>query len=938
MRIRTVLVLCIAALFFIPVGGHLGHPTLQEDAAEDKTAGTNNSVIDRFRHQIDIQPGDDFYLRISPQQGLQSQDRTPLAHALSQKKQKALCRAPGWLRTPLARQLQRVDDSYAELLLQTPAVYVDEIAFSIAFSPVGEVPSPDVLVDNVRFIYKNDHLLDYVTLLEARGGMDYYTTIQYRVLESGEEKVVQCPPSIYYWYVVSPRLSIENATHVYDTFWREYLMYHNDRGYPLLREKLSDMQYLWDCQSYRPPGQRTWRWSREHHPTAVEAINYWVGKTLPALATGNRPVQPNRVYHGHNGFCGEIQELSVAAMRAALIPSVPVDCMGEDHAWCEFWERGWHEFDEWWADGGGSIDNFDEYRYGWDKIMSALIAWRGDSSIYDVTDHYIHPDDRGTVTVRVKDSLGNPVDGARVMVFGSWKANDKKDALWKKTLGRLWQRLPDDVQEKWKEEYQQAWQWWHERMPGLLPWVIPSVWNYTGVHGTCTFQLGTGHSYLFVVQKGELHPLAGKSNAVRYRATVFPRRQREVTLRFVLPDRWPRVDKHTQLSPPGGTALRLDGSYHTAGYQTQRNPWDWNMARERVASAVRCFIVDEENFARYRNGTRYECYGYQYGDRGQLSFNASQREWYLVFQNPSKRTRVVANISVSLHSETADDFISLTDPWTPVLEMPTVNVGDTVTLQGLCTGTGVLQVAGERHEVSGWWSVDWNTSSLSPGVYEVTARCGDRVEAHRLQLVDAAPPAVSIRRPADGAVVVGNVTIRGAATDNTGIAGVDLNLSREWRSVPANFSVAWDPPHLGTYTLQVRATDRQGLQTTRAVTFTVDTPGDWQGPAINEVWHTPAHPNTTSNVVVYANVTARDPFPIKKVELTVDNETEEMWHYAVHPVQGRDSEDPLRNESNAPVYGKALAQLPAGATTCRVHAVDSAGHTTTSEPFTIEVE
>lgn len=936
MHVRTVIVVCIAALFFIPVSGYLGYSPTREDSADGETAGVGSDVIDRFHQQIAIPPGEDFYLHVSPH-GLQSENRTPLTAALTEKKRKAVCRAPSWLRMSLARRLPQLNDSYAELLLEAQAAYVDEIAFSIGFSPVDEVPSPALLLDNARFIYENSRLLDYVSLVEVSGDSGAYTTIRYRVLESGDETMVRCPPAIYYWYVVSPRLSIENASYVYDTFWREYLMYHNDHGYPLLREKLSGIRYLWDNASYRPPGQRTWQWSMEHHPTAVEAINYWVGKTLPALATGNRPLQPNRVYHGHNGLCGEIQELSVSAMRAALIPSVPVDCMGEDHAWCEFWERGWHEFDEWWADGGGSIDNFDEYRYGWGKIMSSLIAWRGDSSIYDVTDHYIRPEDRGTVTVKVRDSLGIPVDGARIMVFGSWKANDKKDALWQRTAGRLWQRLPDDVQEKWREEYQQAWQWWHERVPGLVPWIVPSTWNYTGVDGTCTFQLGTGHSYLFVVQRGELHPLVGKSNAVRYRATVFPHGQRDISVRFMLPDRWPRVDRHRELSLPHDESLQLDGSYDTAGYQTQRNPWDWNLAREQVASALRCFVVDRENFERYRNGQRYDCYSYRYGDADRLSFSGSEQEWYLVFQNPSKRTRVVANVSVSLRSEAAGDFVSLTEPWTAVFETPTANIGDPVTLQGISSGSGVLQVAGTRHEVEGNWSVDWDTSKLSPGVYNVTAQSGDSVEARHVRLVDAAPPSVSIRQPGDGAVVTGNVTIQGAAVDNTGIVGVELKLNGEWREVPANFSIQWHPPHPGRYTAQVRATDRQGLQMTDTVTFTVDTPGRQPGPAINEVWHTPAQPNTTSNVVVYANVTPREPFPVTQIELLMDNTTQKMWRYAVRPVQERDSEDPLRNQSNAPVYGRALAQLPRGTVTCQVRATDSAGHVATSASFTIQV-
>lgn len=73
--------------------------------------------------------------------------------------------------------------------------------------------------------------------------------------------------------------------------------------------------------------------------------------------------------------------------------------------------------------------------------MSALFALKGDSSIYDVTPHYIHEGDRGDVEVFVRDIFGNPVDGVRVTVFGSWKANNFKDKVWDKTVGRYGQNF-----------------------------------------------------------------------------------------------------------------------------------------------------------------------------------------------------------------------------------------------------------------------------------------------------------------------------------------------------------------------------------------------------------------------------------------------------------------------------------------------------------------
>jgi len=39
---------------------------------------------------------------------------------------------------------------------------------------------------------------------------------------------------VYYWFVVHPRITFEDAEYVYGKSWREYLFYHNDIQYPLL--------------------------------------------------------------------------------------------------------------------------------------------------------------------------------------------------------------------------------------------------------------------------------------------------------------------------------------------------------------------------------------------------------------------------------------------------------------------------------------------------------------------------------------------------------------------------------------------------------------------------------------------------------------------------------------------------------------------------------
>ncbi|MEA2055174.1 MAG: Ig-like domain-containing protein [Candidatus Thermoplasmatota archaeon] len=941
---KSILAIVIAFLFLMPVSGYVGNTNFEGN----NMAAIEHDVMAEFNHQIEISPGEDYYIHFSPESGIDAKSTVPYAHNLSQKEKMAISRSPSWIQRDLAKQFEFIDEKYADLLLNVEKKYVDEIAFSIAHSPVGAIPPLEILFDNAYFIYENDRFLDYVEVVDIDNGNGYYSTIRYRVLEGGEEKEILCPPYKYYWFVVSPKATTENATYIYGKFWRDYLFYHNDMGYPLLMEKLSGIKYLWDCQSYRPPAHRMWKYSMENHPTAVEAINYWVGKNLPALATGDRPSQPNKVCHEHNGFCGEIQELSAAALRTALIPSVPINCLGEDHVWCEFWERGWHEFDEWWADGGGSIDNFGEYRYGWHKIMSALFAWKGDSSTYDVTDHYINEEDRGTVKVVVQDIFGNPVDGARVTVFGSWKANDFKDRMWNKVIDGLWSRLPDDVRKKWQENYTMIKEWYHERVPGLIPWVIPSIWNYTDVKGECTFHLGAGHSYFFALQKEEMLYFGpwgiGKSNAPHYMITIFPNDTRAVKITFVLPDGMLSFKKENVVQSPEEGDYEFDVAFDTSAYQIQRNIWDWedgkekvDYGKEEVSSAIKFFIVDKENFGRYKQGDAFDCYEYLCSNSGDLIFNASSTEWYLVFRNDAKRSTIVLNISASFKTNIGGDYICMTYPWSDVFDEPIFNIGDIVTLKGRATTDGYIQIAGQTFDVLGDWKVCWNTSYLRPGEYTIRTVCGSFEKRYNIRLVDSSPPVLSVNSPLDKSIIDGTVLVKGRAYDNVEIDKVELKIGEKCITLSENFSYEWNTSP-GDYAMIIKATDWQGLETMKMIAVAVNESGNDWGPAINGVWYTPENPANESNVVIYADVTEGSPFSIKKVEVEVNGEIKEMYRYADNPVQPRHEEDPLKNESNMPAYGVELGQFSSGdVIKFRIRAYDNANNTALSEETIIRV-
>ena len=113
------------------------------------------------------------------------------------------------------------------------------------------MPSTELLEANVNSIYNFDADIKYADIVDYDyGDGNFYSTLKYQILENNKTGYYEYPEEIYYWYLVHPELLGGNAKLVYDEFWRDYLFEHNDIGYPLLKEKISNIDYLWDNQSY----------------------------------------------------------------------------------------------------------------------------------------------------------------------------------------------------------------------------------------------------------------------------------------------------------------------------------------------------------------------------------------------------------------------------------------------------------------------------------------------------------------------------------------------------------------------------------------------------------------------------------------------------------------------------------------------------------------
>lgn len=337
--------------------------------------------------------------------------------------QLSLSYTPPWLHNELIAAYHRLDtlqDVYAQLILDTPAKCLDEVIYQICHigQEILSYPEfdPHLLLVNAELLYEIDDSLQYVDIVDVPGDPSaFYSTVQYRVLDNGESVWVYLPPEIYYEYVVHPIISDEfpdMSEYVYSTFWREYLFYESDSGYPVLGEEIKNAKILWNREKQvLPPGRPF-----TSEDCALDVIGNWATYTVPHAASGNRPIQPNIIAHEHNGNCGELQDVLAAGARTCLVPCVCTMDPCEDHVWCEFYDEGFYPYQ---VDLGFGVTHiadtsvaYDE-QVGGNKRVSAIFNWRSDGYWWTVTGTYSHV---CSLFVYVYDLMGRPIDGAGVTI------------------------------------------------------------------------------------------------------------------------------------------------------------------------------------------------------------------------------------------------------------------------------------------------------------------------------------------------------------------------------------------------------------------------------------------------------------------------------------------------------------------------------------------
>lgn len=886
-------------------------------------------LVSKISKEIEIPPGSDYYIRFNSQNlTLQPKVVEPSANGLSENVIAAIAKSPQWIQSRLTSQFHNVSDPerYADILLNSSKQYADEIAFSIACCPGGRVPSASLLKENAETLYEHDQWIQYADIIDYDDGTgNYYSTIRYRVLEYGTEQYLMLPSEIYYWYIVHPEITTEEIDAVYGPLWRDYLFEHNDLGYPLLKEKLSSIRYLWDCESYFQPGARLWSDCITQHPTAIEAISYWIGKTVPYPAMGDRPGQSCVIAHEHNGWCGELQKIAIAAQRAALIPSIGACNVGEDHVWREFYERGWHENDNWWSDTGGAVDEPDVYAYNWGKNMSAIYQWRGDGTILQDTPRYIHEEDRITVGFEVKDLFLQPVDGARVVVIvkGPKDITYYKNLFWEK-IQNIWDKLPELLKgkllsflfEKINERF--------DKIPDSINGGTITIWNYTDANGRCSFELGKNHEYLFLIQEGNLRKpwQLARHNLLRTLQT-----HTDKEFKIVLLDASNKPQRFTSQEMTAGDA-EFHLSFTSSAYQLQKHFINEGIGRHETGGGIECFFVDQENFQRYKEGTVFTCYHYLKEVNATLSISAQNQDWYLIFRNHARQTFVVADFSLDVAVQTTKEQMQIVTPDTSLFEEPIYNTGDTIPLSGIAT-MDVVHLCIDHDPstfdlsvVNGEWSYAWDTSGEPPGFHSITVASHENTSDERsILLIDAFPPSLSIDAPFEGAILEQEIlNISGHSSDNLGVDHVEITLDNITRLAggTTTWNLSWDVTDLplGDHIISVKAVDAQGLISIQDRSFALNESGHTWGLNIVRFYHVPANCTNTSNVIIYANVTVTGPFAVKNILLYcddgIDTTTFSLYRYGDFPIQSRHEEDPLKNQSNDPIFGIELGQFSTG--------------------------
>ncbi len=501
------------------------------------------------------------------------------------------------------RQAELTDNimsTFASLILEVQDPLVDEVAFQVAhLAPevlAEMLDHPIVLVDNAEYVYRNDEYLNYVEVMDygTSSDEDYHSTVEYRV-RTAEGDTIKCelPREYYYWYIVHPKLTKELPAYIDPhtgspadppggVFWRDYFFNHADPEYPLLKDQLAGCSTLWNG----------FRNSLDNG--AVGVVTKWIKDVMVFKTPPTRSTVPVKIYAMHMGTCSEHSYITAAAARTALIPAVVTVAYRNDHKWNEFYERRWIH----WEPVNTMIDSPDSYDPGWWDLAAAF-DWRGDGYVWTVSERYTP---ECTLTVRVEDANGNPVDGARVVIDS-------------------------------------------EGHPGPR-----CSFGYTNTSGECQFTLGDKRNFYGRVDSDiGCYPSSGEVEII-FNSLAGEHYLWSCNLTGEIPQ---LLVKENPLPQTRLDRYKLEFDFNAKEVVHGLNPDSWDMFSETISPGnIDFFICDSENLTQYTSGNHFGAFQIAEDiDSKDGSFVVSTDDrWYLVLSNEDAVTaKEVVDVTVTLY-------------------------------------------------------------------------------------------------------------------------------------------------------------------------------------------------------------------------------------------------------------------------------------------------
>ncbi len=704
---------------FIPVETNLATPVLKdiscllvpEELVNNPVASFISSELDQWllRQSVEttlsIPPGEHFALHLDLQQGEMA--GTKSWDELSETFIEAIERAPSWLRNDLTdhfrlySEFEFVGEQLADMILDAEDPYVDELAFIAAhlspdlfiFNMNWDV---DLFVENVEGVYEADEYLDYVEIIDygsADEGGDYWSTTSYTMCdEEGDTITVEIDREYYYWHIVHPRISDEIPKYINPLtgdpddppegkFWRDFFLNEPEEGFTSLADTLDGCEIMYGFVQN----------DNSDVNGAIGRVTRWVHHVLDFDSGPERPIQPVRIYGLHMGRCGEHQDFTAAAARAALIPTVCTSSFTEDHVWNEFWNGT-----EWtaWEPVNNYINHPLAYQ-GWGKQFPALFDWRGDGFLWTVTERY-HTETT-SFTVEVLDTNDHPVDGVRVRMYSDYLYGGVKFA----TCG-------------WTDSN------------GLVEFIIGGNKN---IYLNLASEMGN-----YPEGDGEVTLVIEDSDTeVEYEWTY--------NFNYEVP-LLTKEEAEPVENPVDHYMLHLSGN--TLNEATEGIMFSYsNFVAELGIASVDYFVCDETNYNLFTTGEPFEYMvtGTMSGDIDSEIILPDDRTWYVVFDNTEKLVnyqRLVINAdllidqefdvddeegvipgSYTLYSNYPNPFNSSTN-----IRFDIAQAGNTeITVYDILGQEVFRQEFSELH--AGSYNVPFEFNNLSSGVYFYTLKSGE---------------------------------------------------------------------------------------------------------------------------------------------------------------------------------------------------------------------